>query len=120
MKFIKTYKLFENNYDFNVGDYVKITGDYYDSEYIHFFEKEIGQITNISSNKDFPFKVTFFKSLPNLVETDTYDEKYVFYADYTELEYPNDYELDNYLKKYLSDEEYEEYEIKKDTKNFNL
>lgn len=120
MKFLKTYKLFENNQYFKVGDFVKIIGDYdyFDNTYISFFKSNFGQITDINDS-DYPYEITFFKNI-SLDE-----DSNIFYADLDELEKPNDFLLDNYLKElvqtnYLDDDEYNEILINIKSKKYNL
>jgi hypothetical protein len=119
MKFLKTYKLFENNQDFKVGDYVKITGDYFDVAHKSFFESNYGQIVNIENGNIFPFSIKFFKLVP------LGEGKYSFNVDSDELEKPNELELDNYFKellktRYLTKEEYEKIHINKKANKYNL
>ena len=44
MKFLQTYKLFENNQNFKMGDFVKIVGDYFDIDQKDFFESKINKL----------------------------------------------------------------------------
>lgn len=118
MKFLQTYKLFENNQDFKVGDYVKIVGDYFDNAHITFFKSNFGQITDIDDS-DYPYEITFFKKVP------LSEGSYTFNVDSDELEKPNELELDEYLKNlvqsnYLDEEEYNKILINMKSKKYNL
>lgn len=121
MKFLKTYKLFENNQEFEVGDFVKIVGDYFDIDQKDFFESNFGQITDINDNvmDDYPYEITFFKFVP------LHEESYTFNAELDELEKPNNLKLEEYLKNlvqfnYLDEEEYKKILINMKSKKYNL
>jgi hypothetical protein len=114
MKFLKTYKLFENNQEFNVGDYVKIVGDYFDQSHLIFFKSEIGKIEDIKVGTEYPYDIKFFKKVP------LGNGSYIFSVNLDELEPPNEIELDYYLKKHLSKEEYKKFLINKKAAKYNI
>lgn len=119
MKFLKTYKLFENNQEFEVGDFVKIVGDYFDIAHKSFFESNFGQISKIYDDTNYPYNIKFFKQVPLC------NGSYIFYANLDELEAPNELDLNNYLKnlvktKYLTEDEYKKILINMKSKKYNL
>ena len=118
MKFLKTYKLFENSQEFKVGDFVRIVGDYFDIAHKSFFESNFGQITDINDS-DYQYEITFFKIVP------LGEGSYTFNAELDELEKPNNLKLEEYLKNlvqfnYLDEEEYKKILIKLKSNKYNL
>lgn len=115
MKFLKTYKLFENEHEFNIGDYVKIGHGSFSQNLKDFFKVEIGQITNIDPRKIMlKYTVKFFKTIPNV------SMKHFIEVTKDELDKPDEDELNNYLKIYAPKEEYEKFLINKKAAKYNI
>ena len=66
MKFLQTYKLFENNQNFKMGDFVKIVGDYFDIAHKSFFESNFGQISKIDDDTDYEVLTYVGEDLTNV------------------------------------------------------
>ena len=61
---ITQFKIFENQQDKpQLGDYVKVYGDYFDVSLIDFFKTHIGRLIEIEEN-EYPYIIEFEEEVP--------------------------------------------------------